>query len=411
MPGDSKFSGLVEAIYDAGLQPALWNDVVVRINEFVGGRACGLFSKDSISKSGVTHYYCGADPHYIGLYSDTYSRFDPLTILPRFGRVVSIPDLVRFDEYRRGRFYQEWLRPQGCIDAANVVLENSKSSCPVLMTVLAGKRMVDDEMRRRVAMIVPHAHRALMINKAIEFRKSEAMALSEIVDGLSAGIFLLDANCAIVHVNAAAREILGADDFLRAIGGQLVAREAQANQILREAFAAGADQSSTARPMVLPLTAHDGNRYVAHVLPLKSLARNGSGRAFKAVAALFVRRVELDAGSYGELIARAFELTPAELRVLLGIVEVGGVPETAANLGVAETTVKTHLHRVFAKTGATRQADLVKLAAGFSNPLTMAENRATPAAREYELRSAHLRSPNPVSSGPADAADQIPLGQ
>jgi hypothetical protein len=61
MPGDSEFSGLVEAIYDAGLQPALWNDVVVRINEFVGGRACGLFSKDSISKSGVTHYYCGAD--------------------------------------------------------------------------------------------------------------------------------------------------------------------------------------------------------------------------------------------------------------------------------------------------------------------------------------------------------------
>lgn len=411
MPGDSKFSGLVEAIYDAGLQPALWNEVVVRINEFVGGRACGLFSKDSISKSGVTHYYCGADPHYIVLYSDTYSRFDPLTILPRFGRVVSIPDLVHFDEYRRGRFYQEWLRPQGCIDAANVVLENSKPSCPVLMTVLAGKRMVDDEMRRRVAMIVPHAHRALMINKAIESRKSEAMALSEIVDGLSAGIVLLDANCGIVHVNAAAREILGADDFLRAIGGQLVAREARANQILRETFAAGADQSSTARPMALPLTAHDGSRYVAHVLPLKSLARNGSGGTFKAVAALFVRRVELDAGSYGELIARAFELTPAELRVLLGIVEVGGVPETAANLGVAETTVKTHLHRVFAKTGASRQADLVKLAAGFSNPLTMAENRATPAARENELRSAHLRSSNPAGAGPADAPYQVPLGQ
>ena len=253
MPGDSRFPDLVEAIYDAGLQPALWNDVVVRINEFVGGRACGLFSKDSISKSGVTHYYCGADPHYIHLYSDTYSKFDPLTILPRFGRVVSIPDLVRFDEYRRGRFYQEWLRPQGCIDAANVVLENSKSNCPVLMTVLAGKRMVDDEMRRRVAMIVPHAHRALMINKAIESRKSEAMALSDILDGLSAGIFLLDANCSIVHVNAAAREILGADDFLRAIGGQLVAREAQANQTLRETFAAGADHSSSAGTMALPL--------------------------------------------------------------------------------------------------------------------------------------------------------------
>ncbi len=403
MSGDSRFSGLVEAVYDAGLRPELWNDAVVRINEFVGGRACGLFSKDSISKFGVTHYYCGADPHYIALYSETYSRFDPLTILPRFGHVVSIPDLVRFDEYRRGRFYQEWLRPQGCIDAANVVLENSKSNCPVLMTVLAGKRMVDGEMRRRVAMVVPHAHRALMINKAIEARQSEAMALSDILDGLSAGIFLVDANCRLVHANAAARGMLGADDFLRAIGGHLVAREAQANQTLREAFATGDDHCLSIKPIAFPLTAHDGDRYVAHVLPLKSLVRNGRGKAPKAaVAALFVRKVELDSGSYGEIVARTFELTPAELGVLRRIVEVGGVPETAESLGVAESTVKTHLHRVFAKTGASRQADLVKLAAGFSNPLAAPANRAPPHAREYDLRSVQVDSPNPDRPGPAE---------
>jgi ATP/maltotriose-dependent transcriptional regulator MalT len=48
--------------------------------------------------------------------------------------------------------------------------------------------------------------------------------------------------------------------------------------------------------------------------------------------------------------------------------KVGGVPEVAAALGVAETTVKTHLGNVFGKTGACRQADLVKIAAGFSTP-------------------------------------------
>jgi DNA-binding CsgD family transcriptional regulator len=38
-------------------------------------------------------------------------------------------------------------------------------------------------------------------------------------------------------------------------------------------------------------------------------------------------------------------------------------------LGVAETTVKTHLGRVFVKTGVSRQADLVKIVAGFATPL------------------------------------------
>jgi DNA-binding CsgD family transcriptional regulator len=67
--------------------------------------------------------------------------------------------------------------------------------------------------------------------------------------------------------------------------------------------------------------------------------------------------------------AKTFKLTPSELRVLLGIVEVCGVPETAAVLGIGEATVRTHLLRLHAKTGTSRQAELVNLVAGFSNPL------------------------------------------
>ena len=59
-------------------------------------------------------------------------------------------------------------------------------------------------------------------------------------------------------------------------------------------------------------------------------------------------------------------LTQAELRVLLSIVEIGGVAEVAEVLGIARTTVKTHLRHVFEKTNTSRQADLVKLVAGYS---------------------------------------------
>ncbi len=366
MRGPSKITDLIEDIYDAALEPARWNDVVLGINDFVGGRACGIISKDSISKFGMTHYYCGVDPHYIELYSDTYSKFDPLARLPPFGQVVSIPDLVPFDEYRRGRFYQEWLKPQGCVDVANVVLE--KSNNPILLTFLVCKQMMNNDMRQRIAAVVPHASRALMINKAIEARTSEAASLADTLDGLSAGIFLVDAQCHIVHANAAGQGMLHEDDFLRSKGGQFVTRDEQANRGLRQAVANG-DIGLAAGSGAFSLTAHSGEQYVVHLLPLTSLVRSGTEPALKAVAAIFVRKVELDGQSCGELIARAFELTPAELRVLLAIVEVGGVPETSQTLGVAETTVKTHLSRVFSKTGASRQADLVKLAAGFSNPL------------------------------------------
>ncbi len=53
------------------------------------------------------------------------------------------------------------------------------------------------------------------------------------------------------------------------------------------------------------------------------------------------------------------------------IVEVGGVPEVAPIFGVSEPTVKTHLRHVFNKTGTKRQADLVKLIAGYASPLSV----------------------------------------
>ena len=367
MHGTQKLPDLIEEIYDAALEPALWNNVVVSINDFVGGQACGIFSKDSSSRSGLTHYYCGADPHYIRLYSETHARFDPLTTLPPLGQVVSIPDLVDYDEYRGGRFYQEWLRPQGCVDAANVVLEQSGRNCAVLLTVLSGARMIDGEMRRRIAQIVPHVQRALLINRTIDLRDSEAATFAATLDGLSAGIFLVDADCRLVHANAAGHDMLSTDDVLSSTGGQLVARNMKSNRTLREVFADNRN-ALDAKGAALTLTARDGERYVMHRLPLTSAARTRIGMTYRAVAALFVRKVALDSPC-GELVARAFELTPAELRVLLAIVEVGGVPETALALGVAETTVKTHLHRVFSKTDSSRQADLVKLAAAFSSPL------------------------------------------
>ena len=106
-----------------------------------------------------------------------------------------------------------------------------------------------------------------------------------------------------------------------------------------------------------------------HVLPLRSGERRKAVSGSPAVAALFVHKVTMGARPAPEMIARRYSLTPMELRVLLAIVDVGGVPESAEALGVAQTTVKWHLGHLFQKTGTSRQADLVKLIAGFSSPL------------------------------------------
>jgi DNA-binding CsgD family transcriptional regulator/PAS domain-containing protein len=354
---------LTEQIYDTTLDRGSWTDVLARITDFVGGQACALVSKDPVNKSGVIQYFCNVDPHYIRLYAETYSKFDPLATLPPIGQVVSIPDLVPYDDFRQGRFYQEYLRPQGLTDNAIVALAKSESCADLLIIKPGG--MVGDEMRSRMALMAPHVRRALLIGKAINLKQSEAATFADTLSGLSAGIFLVDDVGRIVHANAAGQDMLYVGDFLRSIGGRLAARNAQVNQTLREALAAASGGAGIgAKAIAFPLTAHDGERHIAHLLPLTSGARRNIGTAYGATAALFVRKVALESPSAPEALGGIYKLTPTEQRVLSSIVQTGSVPETAQALGIADTTVKTHLHRgVFAKIGVNRQADLVRLVA------------------------------------------------
>ena len=374
MNDSKRLPTLIGDIYDAVIDPAQRNDVLDKIASFTGGHSGGLLSKHSVSKSEALYCYVGADPNSLQVYSESYPKLDPTADSPSFRveQVVSATDLVPYEEFRRGRFYREWARPHGWVDVASAVIEKSPISCTFLSVVRhEANGLVDDEMRRRMALLIPHVRRALLIGKTIHRKQTEAVCFSDVLDGLSSGMILVDANGRIVHTNNAGIAILDAADFLRAVCGRLVASDLAINAALRDILVAASvgDTALGVKGIALPLTAHDGERYVAHVLPLTSGARRAAGLAYNAVAALFIRKAALEPFSPPEVIGEMYKLTPTELRVLLAIVDIGGVPEVAAALGVAVTTVKTHLSRLFEKTGVARQADLVKLVAGFSTPL------------------------------------------
>ena len=58
-----------------------------------------------------------------------------------------------------------------------------------------------------------------------------------------------------------------------------------------------------------------------------------------------------------------FGLTVAEGRLLATLFEGCSVPQAATRLGVARSTARTHLQRIFDKTGARRQGDLMRIVA------------------------------------------------
>ena len=372
----TRLATVIGGVYDASLDPALWSTVLGEVRDFVGGSAAGIVAKDAAANRGAVCFDDGGfEPDYTELYFERYVTLDPCTTGHFFSTVdnpVSTVDLIPRDAFLETRFYKEWAKPQGFVDYIAAAIDKSMTTAVVFNVIRRHHDgMFDEAAKHRVRLIAPHIRRSVLIGRTIDLKAAETTSLADAFDGLAAAMFLVEGNGRIVHANAAGHAIVRGGDFLHAANGRLVARHAETNQLLRNALTAAenGDAALGTKGIGLLFTTRDGESYVAHVLSLKSGARRRAGSAYAAAAAIFVHKAALEVSSPPETIARHYRLTPAELRVLLAIVEVGGVPEVAEVLGVADTTVKTHLGNLYGKTGTSRQADLVKLVAGFASPL------------------------------------------
>jgi DNA-binding CsgD family transcriptional regulator/PAS domain-containing protein len=361
---------LISFVYDSVFDQSRCESAFAGIARYIGSTGAGLFTKDQGAERVRIPYMSGiVKLPPAALYRQIYPTLER-HFLGETEQPVATSDFMPFDQLAQTEFYRTWAEPQGVVDFVSAVLYRS-TICATMVGIFRHEKdgFVDDDARRRVRLIAPHLRRATLIFKMFNRKAAEAATLADTLDGLSAGLCLVDAGGRIVHVNAAAQAILDADDILRSVNGKLVAGDAQADRTLREVFAAAGqgDEALGTKGIAVPLTGEEGERYVAHALPLTSGARQCVG--FTATAALFIRKTAPALSARPEVIGAAFKLTPTELRVLLAIVELGSVPEVAAALGVADTTVRTHVGRLFEKTGARRQADLVKLVTGYATPL------------------------------------------
>jgi DNA-binding CsgD family transcriptional regulator/PAS domain-containing protein len=368
-----RISELVGLIYDAALDPELWPNVLGRTARFVPGASAAMFAKDASSKSGNIYYDDGGvTAEAKATYFETYIKIDPLVythVFAEIGEPVSTTSLMPYAEFTESRFYKEWVRPQGFVDFGCVVLDKWATGAAMYGLFRdTANGLVDDEAVRRMRLLAPHLRRAALIGRVIDLKTAQAATFADTLDNITAGMFLVDETGRVVHANAAGTAMLSAGKVVRTAAGRLTTGDAQGDEALAAMFASsGSDDALGVRGIAVPLNGRDGERYVAHLLPLTSSARRQAGTSFSASAALFVRKAGLEGPSVPELIAKTYKLTPTELRVMLAVVEVGGAPEVADALGVAETTVKFHLKRLFEKTDTRRQADLVKIVAGYAN--------------------------------------------
>lgn len=377
MTDDEHLSALIATIYDTAINPDLWPKALEQTAAFTRAKGAVLADHDTASGKANFNYLWGDRPEFTAHYVTHLARTNPVMIPLHLycepGDVFSLSQLMSYDEYQQSRLYREWAEPQGWGDFSHFLIEKSGARFGHFGVAHAIEESpVSDEPRRKLRLLLPHVTRAVSIAKAMHLNRLEAETLNATMNTLAAAVFLIGADGAIVYANASGERMLDEGHVLkRTPDGRLSGAAGGDAEALDRAMADLASKQDGGDAPVLLLDGENASRYVAHLVSLTRGERRQAGRMLGAAAAVFVHQSELKRPTLIQVVSKRFGLTEAESRVLFTIIEADGIQETAALLGVSGETVRTHLKRLFRKTGTGRQAELVRLVGRIANPIAV----------------------------------------
>jgi len=300
-------------------------------------------------------------PHIADLWGAARIETHPMSEPLVFSRLVQVPEGGLDNPY-----WRECLEPQGINDALALTLARDSGA---LAGMAFGRHCdgppIDDRMIDLARLLLPHAQRAAAINRLLDIAALRDATFDALFDTLRAPVLVVDAGLNILHANRAGRALIVLDDTLRSRGGTLSAVDRMTHHALIAAIndATGDYRALGLKGVGIPLLRNDNKAGALHVLPLRP-DRAGSLR----LAAIFVAEAGASPAADDALISALFGLTPGEAAVFEQVAGGRDVRHAAAALGIAQSTVRTHLLRIYDKTGVRRQAELVRLSASLAAP-------------------------------------------
>jgi DNA-binding CsgD family transcriptional regulator len=186
-------------------------------------------------------------------------------------------------------------------------------------------------------------------------------SIEELLDALAAGILLTDPNGRVLYMNHAAKCYVKNGDALSVVNQRLKPRDDAVRRSLMAAIAE-CEEKAAESPCCLtsiPLPGVNTSGLVASILPLdqsNNLTLHG-----KITAAVFLEAPVEKTHLPSEAFAKLYGLTDGELRMLISISLSYNVEEAASSIGIKTCTAKTHLQRIYEKTGTAKLSQLMAL--------------------------------------------------
>ena len=119
-----RLSDLIGVIYDAAIDPSLWECAIERAAYFVGGTGAALINKDVGARNADSQHEFGFQRLPVALFEPIYPAAEP-HFLGDIEQPIATTDLIPFGELRQTELYRQWAQPQGLVDFISAVLDRT----------------------------------------------------------------------------------------------------------------------------------------------------------------------------------------------------------------------------------------------------------------------------------------------
>lgn len=376
-------------IYDAALDPSLWDQFMLDLTDAVDGttgvlvmqhdRIPGSFlskqTGDSSTEDNATTF-CGRETlakytrfpsdvldYYMAYYfphNDIW--FEKIYQHCKTGSVFIGSDFVLDSEIKKLDFYNEVLKQAEGGYLLSGILELSANNISGLsISRDMNKTDFDQEDKKFIQQLLPHLQRACQLHaRFMDCLKSE-LALNETLYRHYIPTILLNSQGQVIFINAAAEKILQQADGLEIKKNKLHAiKDTQLDKFIHETINTAKHKST-----------HPGNGYKVSRLSGKepyqiiispfNLRSDYSMARQDSAVSIFIHDIDSSPILSKVILEDLYNLTSAEIKIAELFYQRFSLREIAKRLNISITTVRTHLYKIMEKTNTNSQTELMQL--------------------------------------------------
>ena len=378
IPFDRNHDRLVQLIYRGVLEQPPWHNTLPDLRQALDAQVISLVLRPpSAEDRGVILNCVRPDPQVqdqqprladpgdweVTAYREQFFSLDPFVNLP-LDSVVALDDILPESELTASDYYTHYLEPIGLFRILGVDTGDPRGML-IRLRFARGRQepAFNSADRALLQALVPHLRQATLIYSELSQAASERDIYSGAVDQLSVATVILDEKGCLLNTNALASALLRDAGGLRVREGRLNIADRDSNRALQEALhnVISAQQSGRASVVRALRVARPGGRAPLGLVIKPVPVPEGGESRVGPCAAVFISDPEHRDSASQQTLGELFGLTPAEANVAILLARGLSLAEVSEAQNISPHTARAQLKSIFAKTGASRQAELVRM--------------------------------------------------